>query len=318
MKPASTKRYDILGLGCTAVDELLFVTSFPPVDEKVKVERSLRRCGGLTGVALIAAARLGARCAYAGCLGKDEFSQYMAENFMSEGIDISHSPRSPEGGVVRSVIVVGDDTGSRNVFFEGRGKIGAHESLPPDTVIAETKVLFIDQWGMPGNLRAARAARLAGVAVVADFEEAVSPLFQEVLDQVDHLILSEDFARQITGQSDAAGAAMALWRAERAVVLVTCGAEGCWCVSADSPHKARHHPAFTVQATDTTGCGDVFHGAYAASLARGEPLATCIRFATAAAALKASSGEIPRLKDVEAFLKASMGEACSSPAFNPP
>ena len=75
MKQSFKKQFDILGLGCTAVDELLYVPSFPAADEKVKVERSLSRCGGLTGVALVAAARLGARCAYAGCLGTDEFSQ---------------------------------------------------------------------------------------------------------------------------------------------------------------------------------------------------------------------------------------------------
>lgn len=306
MKQSTTKQFDILGLGCTAVDELLYVPSFPAADEKVKVERSLRRCGGLTGVALIAAARLGARCAYAGCLGVDEFSQFIADNFTREGVDVSHSTRSPEAGVVRSVIVVGTDTGSRNVFFEGRGRIGAHDVLPSAEVIGNSKVLFIDQWGMPGNLRAARVARSAGVAVVADFEEAGSPVFQDVLAQVDHLILSQDFARQITGQPDALGAAKALWQAQRAVVLVTCGAEGCWSVSADAPRLARHHPAFAVQATDTTGCGDVFHGAYAASLARGETLATRIRFAAAAAAIKASTTEIPRLNQVETFLRGAL------------
>ena len=312
MKQSSTKQFDIVGLGCTAVDDLLYVPSFPAADEKVKVERSLRRCGGLTGVALIAAARLGARCAYAGCLGTDEFSQYIADNFTREGVDVSHAPRGPEAGVVRSVIVVGNNTGSRNVFFEGRGRIGAHNSLPASDVIANSKVLFIDQWGMTGNLRAARAARSAGVAVVADFEEAGGPVFQEVLAQVDHLILSEDFARQITGRADAAGAAIALWRVDRVVVLVTCGAKGCWSVSADAPQKACHYPAFAVQAADTTGCGDVFHGAYAASLARGEPLVDRICFAAAAAAIKACDIEIPRLKAVEAFLQDNRAQNCSS------
>jgi len=313
MKQSTIKQFDILGIGCTAVDDLLYVRSFPAADEKVKVERSLRRCGGLTGAALITAARLGARCGYAGQLGTDEASQYIADNLTREGVDVSYAPRSVEAGVVRSVIVVGSDTGSRNVFFEGAGRIGAHDSLPSDRVISQSKVLFLDQWGMAGNLRAARAARLADVAVVGDFEEAGSPVFQDVLTLVDHLILSEHFARQITGRSDAAGAALALWRAERAVVVVTCGAGGCWSVSADSPGQVRHYPAFVVQAADTTGCGYVFHGAYATSLARGDPLAARIPFAAAAAAIKASTNEIPRLKDVEAWLGNATGECCGSP-----
>jgi sugar/nucleoside kinase (ribokinase family) len=314
MKQPTTKRFDILGLGCTAVDDLVYVSRFPAADEKVKVERSSRRCGGLTGAALITAARLGARCAYAGCLGTDEFSQFIADHFSREGVDVAHAPRLPEGGVVRSVVVVGNDTGSRNIFFEGRGLIGAHDSLPAEEVIRNSKVLFVDQWGMSGNLRAARAARQAGVAVVADFEDAGDPVFQQVLAQVDHLILSEKFARQISGKADAASAALALWRTDRAAVLVTSGANGCWSVSADAPGHARHYPAFVVQAADTTGCGDVFHGAYAASLARGEPLQNRIQFAAAAGAIKASSGEIPRLKDVEAFLNHQLSGPCTAHA----
>ena len=304
MPDSLEKQFDVLGLGCTAVDDVVCVPHFPAADEKVRVERSFRRSGGLTGAALVTAARLGARAAYAGRLGTDEHSGYIVEDFRREGVDVSHVPRSPKAGVVRSTIIVGAATGSRNIFFEIRGLLGAHDSLPAAQVIRASKVLFIDHYGMRGNLRATRIARSAGVAVVADFEEDTVPLFQEVLDQVDHLILSEGFALGITRESSAARAALRLWRADRAAVIITCGAKGCWSVSASSGPKACHHPAFRVRAADTTGCGDVFHGAYAASLARGEPLPDRIRFAAAAAALKAATTEIPRLRAVNRFLRA--------------
>jgi ribokinase len=286
------------------VDDLVYVPSFPAADEKVRVQRTSRRFGGLTGAALVAASRAGARCAYAGCLGPDELSEWVAGYLAQEAIDISRVLRLAEARVVHSIVVVGADTGSRNVFFEASGIIGAHDSEPTDEVIHESKVLFIDQWGMAGNLRAVRAARRAGVAVVADFEDSSSPLFSDVLKLVDHLVLGEKFALSITGQSDAGEAARALWRTDRAAVIVTCGARGCWSVSAEAGIKPVHHPAFVIKAADTTGCGDVFHGAYAASLARGEALEARIRFAAGAAALKAQEGEIPRLAEVERFLGA--------------
>jgi len=304
-KRFQSQSLDVLGLGCAAVDDLLYVPSFPAADDKVEVERSARRCGGLTGAALVAAARQGARCAYAGCLGTDELSEYVAANFDREGISTAPAPRLPEAGVVRSVIVVGRDTGSRNIFFQTQGLLGAHESLPSEEVIRDTRVLFIDQYGMRGNLRAARLARAHGVAVVADFEDASAPGFQEVLSLVDHLVLSKSFALSLTGEPDAARAALALWRPDRAAVIVTCGAEGCWSVSSGEKAAACHHAAFPIKAADTTGCGDVFHGAYAARLARGEPLDKRIRFAAAAAALKAMRNEIPRLAEVETFLAAT-------------
>ena len=304
MKLTATKRFDVLGLGCVAVDDLLYVPSYPPADGKVRVERTARRFGGLTGAALVTAARMGARCAYAGCLGTDEFSQSVAANFSGEGVDVSLAPRLPEARVIHATIVVGHDTGSRNIFYEADGQIGAHSALPDDEVIRDSKVLFLDHYGMEGNLRAARAARRAGAAVVADFEDEAVPLFDEVLSLVDHLILSEELALRIARKTDAAEAALALWQPSRAAVIVTCGANGCWSIS-EGRREPRHHPAFAVKAADTTGCGDVFHGAYAAVLAHGVPLAERIRFAAAAAALKASQPDIPRLAAVVEFLRSA-------------
>ena len=298
------ERFDVLGIGCAAVDDLIYVPSFPEADKKMRVARSLRRCGGLTGAALVTAARLGARCAYAGCLGTDDHSRHVAEDFAAEGIDTSQAPRLSEARVVHSTIIVGRDSGSRNIFFEDYGLIGAHDTLPDAAVICNARVLFIDHLGMRGNLRAVRVARDAGADVVADFENETDPQFHQVLALVNHLVLSEEFALRITGQPDAAHAARALWNEARAVVIVTCGAEGCWSVAAGDGLKARHQPAFVVKAADTTGCGDVFHGAYAASLARGDSLEERVLFASAAAAVKAMQSQIPRRAAVAEFLEA--------------
>ncbi len=49
--------FDILGFGAVAVDDLLYVDAYPPPDSKIRVRRRRRQCGGLTGTALVAAAR---------------------------------------------------------------------------------------------------------------------------------------------------------------------------------------------------------------------------------------------------------------------
>jgi sugar/nucleoside kinase (ribokinase family) len=124
---------------------------------------------------------------------------------------------------------------------------------------------------------------------------------------VDHLILSKDFACRTTRALDPAQAARALWQTGRAAVVITDGPNGCWSLSSGGESAVRHHTAFLVTAKDTTGCGDVFHGAYAACLARGDCLEDRIRFASAAAALRAKEGEIPRRAAVEQFLSAQTG-----------
>ena len=79
--------FDVLGLGVTAVDDLLYVAEYPLPDTKTHVSSSERQCGGLTATALVAAARLGSACAYAGVLGEDDLSQYVLRRFEAEGID---------------------------------------------------------------------------------------------------------------------------------------------------------------------------------------------------------------------------------------
>ncbi|HEX8237252.1 MAG TPA: PfkB family carbohydrate kinase [Abditibacteriaceae bacterium] len=304
-------KWDVLGLGCATVDDLLYVEQFPAPDVKTRVLRSERQGGGLTATALVAASRLGARCAYAAMLGHDEYSQFVADNLRRENIDLSQVVWHDDARPIHSVIVVDTQRHTRNIFFEINGAVGAHDELPQEEVIRAARVLFLDHYGTTGGIRAARIARAAGIPVVADLERENVPRFHELLELVDHLIVSQAFALRFTSTRCASDAALALWNASRQVVVVTCGAQGCWSVQAENRIQARHHLAFEVETVDTTGCGDVFHGAYALALARGCALHERLRFASAAAALKATQhgaqAGIPARADVEDFLQQSSG-----------
>lgn len=279
-------QFDIVGIGCVAVDDLLYVDVFPPEDVKCQIRRSERQCGGLTGTALVAAAKLGGKCAFAGSLGFDDLSRVVEENFVSQGIDVSGVVRLPEVKPIHAAIVVAEDRHTRNIFFDASAPIGAPPSGPDPGLIHKSRVLFIDDYGLAGNIKAAEIARSSGVPVVADFERDDAPAFAALQERVDHLVLSEGFARRITGAPTAASAVGALWNESRAAVVVTCGAEGAW-YRGSRDVKPEHSPAFRVKVVDTTGCGDVFHGAYALALARGKDIEFRVRFASAAAALKA-------------------------------
>ncbi len=298
--------FEILGLGCVAVDELIYVETFPVPDAKTPVLRTERQCGGLTATALVAGSRLGATCAYAGVLGTDELSAFAVERMRQEGIDLAHLRQRPEAGPVHSFIVVDSARQTRNIFFDASKPNGAAAAWPEAPVIQSARVLFVDTFGLEGMVRAARLARAAQIPVVADFERTTGPGFSDLLGLVDHLILSQSFAHTLTGQSDPQAAVELLWTKERKLVAVTCGAEGCWFLEEGKP--AQHQPAFKVQAVDTTGCGDVFHGAYAAALAWGMGVGDRIRIASAAAALKATQtggqAGIPTWLAVETFLRA--------------
>ncbi len=296
---------DVLGIGAVAVDDVLYVEEFPIVDAKTSVRRRQRYLGGLTAIALVTAARLGCKTAYAGILGNDEFSEFAVSNLKRESVDVTHLIRHPEPRPIISTIIVGERLSTRNIFFHLCDISGADADLPDESIIRAAKVLLVDHLGMEGMIRAARIAHAAGIPIVSDLELNVSAHFQELIGLIDHLILSQDMAATITAEAQPEAAALKLWNSTRSVVVVTCGAEGAWYLTQEG--IVRHQPAFRVNTVDTTGCGDVFHGAYAACLVRGMPTAERIRFASAAAALKAmqSTGHqsIPFLNDVESFLK---------------
>jgi sugar/nucleoside kinase (ribokinase family) len=297
--------FDILGLGCVAIDELLYVAAYPRADTKVPIQRQERQCGGLTGTALVAAARLGSKCMYAGTLGSNDLSQFVIDRLEHEGIAVAVNPRHPEARPIHSFVVVDESRQTRTILYDLHGVLGAQVDWPEEDVIRSARVLYVDHFGIEGMIRAAQIAHAASVPVVADLENDQWPGFHDLMALVDHLIVSQEFALRLTGESIPAAAARRLWMQNRQAVVVTCGAAGCWYLSADV--TVRHEPAFSVNAVDTTGCGDVFHGAYASALARDLDIQERVRFAAAAAALKATQrggqAGIPTRSAVEEFLK---------------
>jgi len=303
--------FEILGLGIAAVDDILFVPSYPVPDTKNRVVRAERHGGGLTATALVAASTLGARCAYAGALGQDEESQYVRERLSAAGVDLSLVAERPDARPVHATVIVDMGNHTRTILVQTEGALGAAPDWPAEDVIRRAKVLFVDHVGTTGILRAARIAREAAIPVVGDIEGGAGAEYDELLQLVDHLIVSWPYAHRLTGCESPSEALRKLWHQGRSVVAITCGSEGAWYLDAAAPEEPRQQSPFTVDVVDTTGCGDVFHGAYAAGLAKGLHTAGRIRLASATAALKAtrSGGQsVPTLDEVQVLLQEGSDE----------
>jgi sulfofructose kinase len=198
-------------------------------------------------------------------------------------------------------------TAQRTIIYSDLGVTEPRPEEITEELIANARVLFVDHTVVEAGTCAIELAHARGIPVVGDIEREAVPRLAELMRRIDHLILSSDLARRLTGESEATAAVQALSGADRACCVVTAGERGCW--YAERGSEVRHFPAFQVQVVDTTGCGDVFHGAYAACIARGESVSTAIRVATAAAGLKAAhpGGRtgIPDRATVDNFLKTS-------------
>lgn len=280
-----TPRWDVAGFGAVSVDDLLYVDHHPLPDSKAMVGARSRQGGGLTGTALVAAARFGARAAYWGVLGHDELSAYTIREFEREGVDCSAIERRDEARPIHAIVIVDQSTGGRSILASLEG-VFAPDPERIAALVPEVRVLFLDHFHPEVGLRAALTARQRGIPIVGDIEFVREPTVREVVDLIDHLIVSQALARELTGEAEPAAMVEALMTAQRTCAVVTAGEHGCWYATA--PSAVHHVPALQVDVVDTTGCGDVFHGVYAACLAQGIPIDLAIRMATVAAGLKAT------------------------------
>jgi sugar/nucleoside kinase (ribokinase family) len=305
---------DVVAVGCVSVDELLYVHAVPGPDGQARITGRERQYGGLAATAAVAAARLGASCRFAGVLSADPAWRDVDEDFRREGVDVSWAPRRPDAGPILATVIVSED-GGRIILFDDGAEVGASEDLDL-RVLDDARVLLVEGYGIPGAVRAARGARERSLPVVADLEHLGDPALAELVALTDHLVLPWDFAAGWTGATTPQDAVDALWSSDRDTVVVTSGASGCHARSREDA-TPWHVPAYPAHVVDTTGCGDVFHGAYAAALSRGATAGERVRFASAAAALSAAGrggrGALPGRAEVEALIEASG----ATPLVNP-
>ncbi len=276
--------FDIASFGICAVDFLGLVSKYPESGEKIPLEAFSKQGGGLAGTALTAAARLGAQTAYIGKLGHDEYSRFLLEEFQKDGVDISRIIFEDGAQPPISFIHVEKSTGERHI-----AKYWQEFDLQPEELdratIQNSRILFLEHHFVVAGIAAAKWIKDAGGIVVIDAEREV-PRFEEILQLADYIIVSQHFAAQQTGSGNPEKAAHLLQKKYGGVVVVTVGEKGAFCRTSEA---AFYQPAFPVEVVDTTGAGDVFHGAFMVGLIENWPLPRILEFSAAVAAMKCRS-----------------------------
>jgi sugar/nucleoside kinase (ribokinase family) len=296
---------DIVGLGMATVDIMTLVPRLPQRDDVFRARSILLEGGGPVATALVAAARLGASTSYLGPFSPTTWGDLARTGLSNEGVDSTHAPFRASGEQTVSVILVDQATGQRSILYDS----GEMQDLSPDEVpaelIASARALHLDGVHLEAACRAAEIAREAGATVSFDGGAAEPwPGAERLLPLVDLMVVARRFAEQHTGQSDPrqAGPALLETYGPRQVVI-TDGPRGCWYWDRE---QSLHQPAFPTDVVDTTGAGDVFHGAYLYAFLQDWPARRCLAFASATAALKCRAlggrAGIPPRDQVEAAL----------------
>ncbi|EMK5833743.1 sugar kinase [Citrobacter sedlakii] len=268
-------------VGITVMDRIYYVEALPTEGGKYVANRYTEVGGGPAATAAVAAARLGAQVDFIGRVGDDATGNTLLAELESLGVNTRYTRRYAGAKSSQSAITV-DAKGERIIVnFPS-------PDLPPDADwlreidFSQWDVVLADVRWHEGAKQAFTLAREAGVITVLDGD--VTPQnISELVAMCDHAAFSEPGLTRLAGTENVIDALRYAQTITNGHVYVTRGSEGCSWLDKD---QLRHQPGFAVEVVDTTGAGDVFHGALAFSLACGEAQPEAVRFASGVAALK--------------------------------
>jgi sulfofructose kinase len=254
--------------------------------------------GGVAANAAVTIARLGGRATLLGALGPDPVGDLVLEELRSERVEVEHIQRLAARSTPESIIVV-EPSGDRTIIADSTIDLAR---LPaPNLPDATFDAVLVDARWSEATRSALDMARRAGIPGVVDVDRL--PAETDLLDAASHLVFSESALAEFTATDDLGAGLRAVAGTSTAQMSVTAGERGVWWLDDGT---VRHLDAFEVETVDTTGAGDVFHGACALALAEGAAEADAFRFASATAALKCSRpgarAGIPNRSDVDRLL----------------
>jgi sulfofructose kinase len=292
----------VICLGLSALDQVWRVEGlFGGGSEKIRSLEYTTVGGGMAANAAVAAARLGGATAFWGRGGDDAAGHEMRRALSSEGVDVAQFRLFPGGRSSVSGIIV-DRSGERQIAnFRGQFPTEA-DWLPLDELSGVSAVLADPRWP-EGAIALFGKARALGIPTIFDGDMADASVFEALLPLTDHAVFSEPALAGFAGSaSDEALAKTARFKCR--VAAVTRGEAG---VSWYEDGGLKHLAAYPVDVIDTTGAGDVFHGAYAFAIGGGLAVLDAMSFASAAAALKCmrpgGRAGIPTIDDCVAFMR---------------
>jgi sugar/nucleoside kinase (ribokinase family) len=260
--------------------------------------------GGCAANAAVAIARLGGRAAFAGPLGgiDDEISNRIVADLTAEGIDCGGAVRV-DGGTASASLILLDTTGEKTIATRRGVNLGKVLPADPAPLVGDADAVLIDN-RLPEFVTAVcRAARQRKIPVVIDLDQATKP-DDPLLALGTHVIASAEALRGTTGETGYGAGLNRLAKSLTSFLAVTDGPNGVYWLDGGA---LKHMPAFQVNAIDSLGAGDAFHGAFTLALAEGRALPDILRFASATAGLKCTkfggASASPKRAAVVEFLK---------------
>ena len=279
-------RVDVVGLGLNATDTVLVVREFPALGGKERVAAVSQQAGGQVATALVTCQRLGLRTRYIGKVGDDAAGRFQLASLRREGVDLRYTRVARGAPTQFGTIIVDQKTGERTVFWDRDARLAVRPSELVRQAIGSARALHLDGCDVEASIKAAGWARRAGVPVVADLDTVYKKV-EKLFPLIDYLIASANFLPAVTGEDDPFRVLEYMAREYNirapGMTLGRDGALVLW------EGRYLYSPGFVIETVDTTGAGDVFHGAFIYGLLSGWEMGATLDFSNAMAGLNCTA-----------------------------
>lgn len=291
----------IIGLGLCVVDHLYVVEKLDSADTRVRYSERRISSGGMMATALAQAAVLGCDARILSLVGDDEEGRLVRRSLRAAGVNTGRLILSRDLPTTVALILVQRRGGERRFLVPDRRALERRAPRFDLASIGRKALLMVDGHFPEQALRAVKRAREVGASVMGDFNRPIPPV-RALLPFVDYPVVPLEFALEY-GSGDPRKALRRLAASFGGTPVVTQGARGGLFLCGG---RVRRFRAPRVGVRDTTGAGDVFHGALAAGLYLGRELPDALELAARAAALNCTAlGGMGRLMTRDEMLAVS-------------
>ncbi|MDD1637465.1 MAG: PfkB family carbohydrate kinase [Methylococcaceae bacterium] len=266
---------DVLCVGHASYDLSFTVAHHPTEDEKISAEGFVGCGGGPAANAAVTVSKLGLKSSFAGYLGQDIYGEKHYQELLEYGVhtDLVIRDTSP---TPLSIVLVKPDGKRALINYKGETRALPSGTIDFSSVIP--KVVLFDGHEPHLSKFLLERTQHEGIPTLLD-AGSVHEGTLALMEQVDYLVCSEKFARQFAGDEETALARLA---EVSPAVVITLGERGLiWRRGQERGILS----AFPINAIDTTGAGDAFHGAFAAALSSDMNWPDVLRYASAAGSL---------------------------------
>lgn len=277
----------VLGVGQCTLDFIGVIDRFVEPDSQIELDQFSIQGGGPAATAMVVLARWGEHVAFVGKVGTDGRGDEIIATLSGEGVEVSGMLRDVNAISPSCFIFVEEKSSQKKTYFTQGNVAGLEAAELSEALLDGIDLLLVDGTQPEAQASLMALARERGVMTMLDADRRLLRL-DPLIAHADIIVASERYISQMTGEGTLERMAHALLERGPSRVVITLGNEGS--VAMDAQHQVLvREAAYDVEVFDTTGAGDVFHGALVYSTLKRWPLDYALRFGNTVAGLTCTS-----------------------------